>query len=160
MFIFDEVIHQFPQTKSRLGTDARIVACPKFENRVVKIINKETNSLTQDKKVAVSSLKISEFNSSVEEEQILSLVERAWKRRKLENDYDDQYMNLNFLFPTSNLCERFFSRAGYALTDRRERLSPRNFELEMFLHINSRFWDVDDVQTLVHKEKTAAKNVK
>ena len=37
------------------------------------------------------------------------------KRQKKE--HESKYLNCLFLFPTSNILERFFSVAGYALND-------------------------------------------
>ncbi len=48
------------------------------------------------------------------------------------------------------MCERFFSKAGYALTDKRSSLSPANFEQQLFLYVNSRFWSIREVEAIVN----------
>ena len=52
-----------------------------------------------------------------------------------------KYVDCRFLLPTSNLLERFFSTAGYASSDLRQRLLPANLEEQLFLKINKRYWD-------------------
>jgi len=77
-----------------------------------------------------------------------SLAERALKRRRRSIDANI-YQSVNFLLPTSNICERLFSKAGFVLSDRRKSLSPVAFEQQMFLHCNSAHWDINDVNDLV-----------
>ena len=61
------------------------------------------------------------------------------------------YVDTSFIVPTSNLCEQFFSVAGYSLSDRRKGLSlvPRNFEMQMFLHVNDMLWSISDMNDFV-----------
>lgn len=56
-----------------------------------------------------------------------------------------KYISTHFLVPNSNMCERLFSSAEYALNDRRKGLFPPNLEMQLFLHVNTQFWDVADV---------------
>jgi hypothetical protein len=80
-------------------------------------------------------------------ENSFSLTERALKRKK--NNVDNpKYIDLRFLRPTSNLCERFFSIAGFCLSSRRESILSSNFEIQMFLNINGDLWGVDDVKRI------------
>ena len=51
------------------------------------------------------------------------------------------YMDSRFLLPTSNMVERFFSLTGFTLTDYRQRLTPANFEMQLFLKLNRKVWD-------------------
>ncbi len=57
-------------------------------------------------------------------------------------------MDVKFLVPTSNMCERIFSIAGHAISDRRERILPANFEMYIFLHFNRDFWGLEDVNNV------------
>ncbi len=50
-------------------------------------------------------------------EEGLSFAERLLKRRRVENA-EVSFIDSRFLFPTSSVCERLFSKAGYALSDR------------------------------------------
>ena len=60
-----------------------------------------------------------------------------------------KYIDLRFLLATSNVCERLFSKAGYSLTDRRRAISPVNFEYQLYLHCNSDYWGISDVNALL-----------
>ncbi len=71
----------------------------------------------------------------------LSFAERLLKRSCVENA-EVTFIDSRFLFPTSNICERLFSKAGYALSDRRRRIAPMNFEQQIFLHANRSMWDM------------------
>ena len=62
-----------------------------------------------------------------------------------------EYLNLNFVPPTSNVVERLFSNARLVLTDYRKSLTPYTFECVMFLKINRNFWDLDLVAKIVGK---------
>ena len=83
----------------------------------------------------------------------LSFVERAMKRRRLSiSNSKARYIDTRFIVPHSNMCERFFSKAGYTFSDRRKLMLPANLEEQLFLHTNSRFWGIDDVNHVVTNE--------
>lgn len=88
---------------------------------------------------------------SIESERSLSLVERAFKRRKVECNTERMYMDLRFIVPTSNMCKRFFSKAGFALNTLRRRILPVNFEKQMFLHANASLWGIEEVNTVLNE---------
>ena len=54
-------------------------------------------------------------------------------------------MDSRFLLPTSNMVERFFSLAGFTFIDNRQRLTLANFEMQLFLKLNRKFWDEEHV---------------
>ena len=58
------------------------------------------------------------------------------------------YKDTAFLVPTSNILERFFSAAKFAFNDHRQQLSPVNLEGQLFLKLNSRFWDEHTVSSV------------
>jgi len=60
-----------------------------------------------------------------------------------------EYLDLRFIVLTSNMCERLFSKAGCALSDRRKSLAPVNFEQQIYLHANANLWDLREVDKLV-----------
>ena len=68
----------------------------------------------------------------------------------MKPEENSQYLDLRFMVPTSNLCERLFSKAGYSLGNRRGNILPTSFEEQIFLHVNSKMWSIDDVNTLVN----------
>ncbi len=55
--LFDEVSEQYPFTKPRLGPNAAIVANPIYESGIIKILNLDLNSLSDEEKEAVRNLK-------------------------------------------------------------------------------------------------------
>ena len=71
-----------------------------------------------------------------------SFAEAILKKRKL------LYKDTAFLVPTSNILERFFSAAKFAFNDHRQQLSPVNLEGQLFLKLNSRFWDEHTVSSV------------
>jgi len=137
--IFDEVIVDFPETVERLAMDAHAVHSPTFENACVKILNRDVNSLSSDEIVAVRHLETDTTNS---DDFCVgnSILDRALKRKKI----DPTYCDFRFLIPTSNVCERLFSKVKNAFGDRRQNVLPINCEAQVLLHANSFLWDVDD----------------
>lgn len=58
-----------------------------------------------------------------------------------------RYIDTRFIFPTSNIFERFLSKAGSALDDRRGRLFHQNVEAKMFLHYKTTLRNVLDIDS-------------
>ena len=149
--LFDAVIDNFPCTINRLSPYATIVHDPTFESAVLKIQRGNIGGLSVDEKLAVSSLSIQRNVRSERSDDRLSFVHRALKMQELEDESNlSGYMDTRFLVPTSNLCERLFSRVGYALSDRRRRITPANLEVQLFLHLNSDFWGRTDINEIVN----------
>lgn len=69
----------------------------------------------------------------------------ATKRHLVQNNSESAYFDFEFILPTSNVCERLFSVACYALGDRRGSILHANFESQLFMYANSRFWGVQEV---------------
>ena len=63
------------------------------------------------------------------------------KRAKVESK--SPYIDLRFIRPTSNICERLFSLSKLALPDNRKRLLPANLEMQIFLKLNRHLWDME-----------------
>ncbi len=53
-----------------------------------------------------------------------SFAARALKRVRTTSDCDATDIDTQFILPTSNICERMFSKAGSALSDSRKRILP------------------------------------
>jgi hypothetical protein len=51
------------------------------------------------------------------------------------------YLDLRFIRPTTNVCERMFSVAGFTFTKTRQRLLPQSLEMQFFLKANAHLWD-------------------
>lgn len=67
------------------------------------------------------------------------------KREREDKGSGAEYSDTRFLVPTSNMVERLFCKAGYALNERRSGLLPNNPESQFFLHINNDLWSAADV---------------
>jgi hypothetical protein len=90
---------------------------------------------------------------SEEETAGMNLAQKAMrnKRRKLKTMHDFNFINLEFIPPTSNIVERLFSSARLVLTDYRKSMSPYTFECVMFLKFNASLWDINTVSKIVAK---------
>lgn len=147
--LFDGMIDAYPGTKSRLSPTASIVHSPIFESGLVKIQNNQAGNLSDAEQHATRALKTtSKQSESAADGEIVSFAQRLLKRRRTEA-VECGYLDTRFLSPTSNICERLFSKAGYALSDRRKKISPVSFEQQLFLHANSDLWDVSEVHSML-----------
>lgn len=151
--LFEECVLDFPQLADRLSADADVVVNKTFESAVVILQNGRYDHLSSAQREAVHDLKLLSVHERTTEngsDAMLSIVERALKRRKNNSgSLVRSYIDTRFILPTSNLVESFFSRSGYAFSDRRRSLLPANFEAQMFLYANSSLWNVDDVSKIV-----------
>ena len=88
-----------------------------------------------------------------EENQTTVIVESDFaeaimqKRQKKEDEL--KYLNCRFLFPASNILERFFSVAGHALNDLRQNITPQHLEQQLFLRANQKYWTVKTVNSVL-----------
>ena len=146
---FDALIKVFPATSVYLSPDARIVHSPKFINAVVKIQNGNTTSLSQAEKNWVESLKVKmddvgddglSDNDVNAENAILNFLESEDTREVKKRRVMEEYINLDFLVPTSNCVERLFSIAKYVYTPQRQSILPMNLEMLLFLRVNEPIW--------------------
>lgn len=151
--LFDSVIEDYPRLASRLATDAQIVDNDHFENAIAKIQLSQEHDLTVNEQRAVKDFKLEHNSQENRNNRRLSLAERAIKRHRVSvgSTQKSQYMDLRFLLATSNICERLFSIAGYATSDRRQGIDPYNLEIQLFLYVNVEYWDINEVHALVSK---------
>ena len=148
--VFDTVIQEYPSMDYYLGANAQIVHSPTFENGIVKVMDDAIDDLSNEEKDAVVIFRKG-TNSSVEGSSTcegLTIVQRALKnkRRKVINE---EYCDLTYVPPTSNIVERLFSKARLVLTDYRKSMTPYTFECVMFLKMNQEYWDLDVVANMV-----------
>lgn len=59
-------------------------------------------------------------------------------------------MDTPSVLATSNIFERNFSQAVFAMYDRRNSMLPRNFESQLFLNVNVFLWNVSDVHEIIN----------
>ena len=60
----------------------------------------------------------------------------------------DTYVGTRYIIPTSNDCERLFSKVGYLLNDRRKSVLPIDLEAQLFLNVNNDLWTNKDILNL------------
>ena len=66
-------------------------------------------------------------------EELSDLMFAEWAVKKLNiNHFQDLYIYLSLFLPKSNVCQEIFSKAGYALSDCRKKLTPEHFEQQIF----------------------------
>jgi hypothetical protein len=153
-FIFDRLL-QYPENgilSSKLSLDSNLTKDKNFELGVIKILEQRT--LTTQELKDVRHLKtntVIEDGNVLEKIQdtidragginvigsFLDLYENQRKRRKI-----DDYLHPAFILPTSNICERLFSHAGYCYNDLRKSLASENLESQLFLFANRHLWDI------------------
>ncbi len=93
--------------------------------------------MTDNESHAVRDFQVETTSSGVANESDDSLAVRARKRPKLDASSGTTYMNVQFVLPTTNICERLFSQAKLPLCDRRQGILPSNFEKQMFIKQNA-----------------------
>ena len=125
-------------TNSHLGENAEIILNKSFVSALQKILNNRQSNLTAEELLSVSGLQVTRnaLEETVEEE--LSMAARALKRQCISQNVSN-FLDVRFIVPTSNMCERLFSEAGHGLNSRRMHTILSNFESQMFLHTNKAF---------------------
>ena len=147
--MFDAVIEEFPETTDRLTSSAAIVHSPLLESGIVKVQRGKNGALSREERSVLFPFELACNATSTEGDDCLSFAQRALKRQKMAGwDNSNNYMDTRFLLPTSNICERLFSKCGHVLTNRRKGLMPANLESQIFLHFNRDLWNTKDIQKL------------
>ena len=154
--LFDEAIEFCPEMAARLSERAQIVLQPEFESALIKILDNKCETMSDAERLSVESLKKRQSNPSQtdndDDDDKLTLAQRARKRRKInEENTSSQYLDVRFIFPSSNIVERFFSKAGYVFDDHRKRLLPQHLEAQLFLHINDD-WGLNEINEITKKD--------
>ena len=123
--LFDGMIEKYPEIQSRLSPTTNILYDVAFESGIVKIQDQKMSQLTEDEKNAVGKMCASTANATVvEKDDCATFAGRFLKRGRIE-PIEGTNIGTRFLTPTSNICERLFSKAGYALSDLRKKYHLR-----------------------------------
>ena len=87
------------------------------------------------------------LGSDVEKERCVStgILEKRAQKVIVSN-----YMDLQFLLPTSNHSERLSSHAEYFLSNLRQNKLPSNLEEQFFFKVNHRFWNLSTVNNILN----------
>jgi hypothetical protein len=139
--VFDELIETFPALETNIGPTALIVVSTDFETAIVKVINKNEAQLTPGEKAAIECFKIT---GPAQDNPVatagLTLTERIANRKKVRVVLASSYINLEWIPPTSDVVERFFSKAKLTLTDLRKGMNPSTLESVLFLKVHMQLW--------------------
>jgi hypothetical protein len=147
--VFDVLCSHFPTCASHLAPDAQIIASPYFESAIVKIINGENETLTDIEKGKVQC-----FLRHADPVEVASpiggspsIIKNALRKRRRAQP--DEYEDLNWIPPTSNICERLFSLAKLTLGSLRQSMSPETLEATVMLKVNRAYWNIFTVDAIV-----------
>ncbi len=148
--IFDEMLKHYPSMNYYISSDGGILHSPDFE---IAIVEDEVNSLDSTQKKLLKPFR-QENNASagvgispVKPDTPYALQALKKERKVLNNEFID----ICFIPPTSNIVERVFSVARLVLTDYRKSMSPYTFECVMFLKMNRKLWDASLFSNIVAK---------
>lgn len=146
--VFDELMSLDTLRSVRFGENhlrltSPIVHNAAFESAVVLLCNPnaDTCDLTARQREAVSCFQKphSTVDAAAPEDGKISVVLRAAKRRQFSS-IQAQYEHVGWIPPTSNSVERFFSRCKQVYTRFRQRLTPDNLEMQLYMKMHSEFW--------------------
>ncbi len=94
--------------------------CLYFESAVIKVQRGNALALSREEKNSIVQLKLTTQEENQASDDELSFVERVLKLQMSTSEISAAvFMDTRFLVPTSNVCERLFSKVGYALSDYR-----------------------------------------
>ncbi|ETN19092.1 hypothetical protein PPTG_04500 [Phytophthora nicotianae INRA-310] len=122
---------------------------PRYEQEM-EVLGGHESDLSRAEKEALRPFRqmTSRSRSPEEDPTKLGFADRILKRRKVQAE-TSAYVMLSAVPPTSNKVERLFSMARMIMRYERNRLSPLMLEMLLFLKINSSYWDVTTVDTVI-----------
>lgn len=151
--LLDETIKQYPDMSYYLAEDALITFSTAFESGIYKIIKGNEIEMTELEKKECTIFLNSGQEKNIREESIImkrSIADTVLSKKEMcNNNLNSIYINLDWIVPTSNICERLFSIAGLVLNDRRMSMNDENFETAIFLRNNKCLWSISTIQKLI-----------
>lgn len=145
--LFDEVVKTYPEMKNRLSSSAPLINKQSLENGLVKIQRREALSAAERTECARFRAAEQAAGQAVNDtEERDSIVRDAFKRRRVTKRVS--YIDVGFVPPTSNECERFFSVAKLQFSDLHKSMLPETLEMVMMLMYNRDLWDVYTVESV------------
>ena len=146
--LFDSIIQEYPELSEKLSPEARIVLNLEFESALVKLQSGRSDDLSTCEKFAARILlkpESGEVEVESDNDTGLSFADRVLQKARLDSLNKCKYIDTRFLLPTSNICERLFSKTGCTLTDNRKFILPANLEQQIFLNVHSDLWNVREL---------------
>ena len=129
-----------------------------FDSGVVKLQRGEALSSQEARTVEIfkkvdDGEPVDESNMSFVERMLYSQDE-VNKRRKVVA----QHHSTLHVSPTSNICERLFSRAKLVMRPHRRLMDMSTLETLLMLRMNKDHWNVNDIQNVINKAAADRKN--
>jgi hypothetical protein len=152
--LFDGLILEDNRLRPHLSPTADIVYDRTFESGIVKL-QRGDPQLSRDEANALHIFKIQHDAQDHEDsemgfvERILHTQDDAHKRRKVVS----QYESTAHVCPTSNACERLFSRAKLVMRPHRRHMDPSTLEAILMLRMNKDMWDEVTIQKIITKDR-------
>ena len=153
--IFDRLIREQPDTEVKLGQAADIIHDPHFESAVCKIQAFDEVNLTVPEKKAVKRFLVTEEpaariadddeSDGADDDWVQDIIDKTDARKK-QKLFKSKYRPLPHVAPTSNVCERLFSRAKLIMRPHRKHMSPFHLEMMIFLRCNKALWNETTVE--------------
>ena len=122
--------------KKHLLNSSPIVHSKDFESAITKLCNNKSDELNNMEAISIMCFLIAEEEDTSDKD--LPVAVRVMKKRKKMNS--DNYENVDWVPPTSNEVERFFSLCKQVYTKYRKRLLPINLEMQLFLKLHTDIW--------------------
>jgi len=124
--IFDFTILNYPGLKKYLDSASAIVHNVALESGLVKLQRKELQDLTETEKKNLTRFEVLDGSFVVKENvKEDDFVGQALKRARYGEKEKNGYMDVSFVPPTSNICERFFSKSKLDLINGIRKLLQR-----------------------------------
>ena len=125
---------------------------PDFDNAIVNVLGDDVDNLSSTQEEFLEPFRQANNASVVGISPVNPdtpyAIQALKKKRKV---ITNEFIDMSFVPPTSNIVERLFSAARLVLTDYRKSMSPYTFECVMFLKINWELWDASLVSNIVVK---------
>ena len=156
--LLDCIIASNPGIELYIGPRAPIVYSTDFEAGVIKIQRKADHDLSDAEKNAVKCfLKPSVHRNHNETttssgEDAVETLEALRKRRRIEN-HTSLYADVKHVLPTSNICERLFSRAKLTYSALRKNMLPVHLEEVLYLLVNKHLWNERVIEKVLVRER-------
>jgi len=142
--LFDKIVEN--EMKNRLGSTAPIINYASLETGIVKLQRGEVLCAAERRACITFHLPGGATATDDGKDTQHSFVKEAFKRRRVQRRA--LYIDVGFIPPTSNECERFFSAAKLQLTDLRKSMDIETIEMVMMLSYNRELWDVYSVESI------------
>jgi len=157
---------QSPEFEARLQPNHDLVRFPDFEQGVVKILENESEKMSEEEQIACKGLWRSKFPKLYPEETsdvdipfevtgspgCFERIRQQKKKLKVSNENRSIYVDCRFLTPTTVVVERLFSSSARVLTANRCLMHPNVFDAIMCLRFNRAWWDQQTVSEMEQGE--------